>query len=68
MLLNASKIVDKLSIASGKVCNIANDNGGGQIIISGDSQAFNDINDVIKEFGIKKANAMHSLLKYILNF
>ena len=37
------------------VCEIANDNGGGQIILSGDKDAFKDINEVVKNFKIRKA-------------
>ncbi|MSO14218.1 ACP S-malonyltransferase [Rickettsiales endosymbiont of Trichoplax sp. H2] len=37
------------------VCETANDNGGGQIILSGDKDAFKDINEVVKNFNIRKS-------------
>ena len=49
----AEKICSILS--ENGICEIANDNGGGQIILSGSKQAFEKINDLAKDFGIRKA-------------
>ena len=49
----AEKICSILS--KNGICEIANDNGGGQIILSGSKQAFEKINDLAKDFGIRKA-------------
>ena len=40
------------------VCEVANDNGSGQIILSGDKTAFKDVNEVVKNFNIRKAIAL----------
>ena len=40
------------------VCEIANDNGGGQIILSGDKDAFRNMNEVIKNFNVRRAIAL----------
>ena len=49
----ATKICKALS--SDGVCEIANDNGAGQIILSGTVEAFKKIDSLTKEFQIKKA-------------
>ena len=38
-----------------KICQIANDNAPGQIVISGEISAVNDIINILKEKGVKKA-------------
>jgi malonyl CoA-acyl carrier protein transacylase len=50
----AAEEICKILFENG-VCEIANDNGGGQIILSGDKDAFKDINEVVKNFKIRKA-------------
>ncbi len=42
-------------LSSKGVCEIANDNGGGQIIISGDKKVFQGMSDIISQYNIKKA-------------
>lgn len=49
----AKKVCSVLS--QNGICEIANDNGAGQIIISGNKEAFENINDIIKGFKVKKA-------------
>ena len=49
----AEKICSILS--KNGICEIANDNGGGQIILSGSKQAFEKISDLAKDLGVRKA-------------
>jgi [acyl-carrier-protein] S-malonyltransferase len=49
----AEKICSILS--QNGICEIANDNGGGQIILSGSKEAFENITDIIKDMNIRKA-------------
>ena len=50
---SALKLCKQLSLEG--VCEIANDNGAGQIIVSGSVSAFGDISNVIVDYGVKKA-------------
>jgi malonyl CoA-acyl carrier protein transacylase len=50
---NAEKICKILSNYG--VCEVANDNGAGQIILSGSAKAFESIESVIKSFKIRRA-------------
>ena len=49
----AQKICEVLS--QNGICEIANDNGAGQIILSGNVSAFEGIDELVKDFQIKKA-------------
>ena len=51
--VTAEKICEVLS--HNGVCEIANDNGAGQIILSGSIKAFEKIDSLVKDFQIKKA-------------
>ena len=49
----ATKLCEILTVSG--ICEIANDNGAGQIILSGQKKAFVDINNHLSELSIKKA-------------
>jgi malonyl CoA-acyl carrier protein transacylase len=51
--LKAQKMCELLS--SNGICEIANDNGAGQIILSGEAKAFETIDAIIKDFQIRRA-------------
>ena len=42
-------------LSANGVCEIANDNSKGQVILSGDKESFQEIHHVIRDFNIKKA-------------
>jgi [acyl-carrier-protein] S-malonyltransferase len=50
----AAKIAGEAA-ASGSLCEVANDNGGGQIVVSGSRQAVDLAIEIAKENGIKRA-------------
>ncbi|MFQ3307555.1 MAG: malonyl CoA-acyl carrier protein transacylase [Candidatus Midichloriaceae bacterium] len=49
----AQKLCEELS--NDGICEVANDNGGGQIILSGEKKAFDKIDEFIKPLKIRKA-------------
>ena len=51
--VEAQKICELLSKHG--ICEIANDNGAGQIILSGEAKAFETIDSVIKDFQVRRA-------------
>ena len=51
----AAKIAGEASAASGSLCEVANDNGGGQIVVSGAKQAVDLAIEIARENGIKRA-------------
>ncbi|MDI9847208.1 ACP S-malonyltransferase [Rhodoblastus sp. 17X3] len=51
----AAKIAGEATAASGSLCEVANDNGGGQIVVSGAKQAVDLAIEIAKENGIKRA-------------
>jgi [acyl-carrier-protein] S-malonyltransferase len=51
----AAKIAGEASAASGALCEVANDNGGGQIVVSGAKQAVELAIEIAKENGVKRA-------------
>jgi len=54
--LDIDKVKETISTSKIKnVCQIANDNAPGQIVISGEINAVNDIINLLKEKGVKKA-------------
>ena len=54
-LVLAREISVAASQADGGVCEIANDNGGGQVVISGSRQTIEKAIDISKEKGVKRA-------------
>ena len=54
-LVLAREIAVAASQADGGVCEIANDNGGGQVVISGSRQTIGKAIDISKEKGVKRA-------------
>lgn len=69
--LNDTKLIQQMIAAckvEGEVCNIAADNGVGQVVISGHRQSLNNIIEKAQEFGARKAvslpvsGAFHSSL------
>ena len=54
-LVLAREISVVASQADGGVCEIANDNGGGQVVISGSRQTIEKAIDISKEKGVKRA-------------
>ena len=54
-LVWAREIAVAASQADGGVCEIANDNGGGQVVISGSRQTIGKAIDISKEKGVKRA-------------
>jgi len=54
-LVLAREISVAASQAEGGVCEIANDNGGGQVVISGSRQTIEKAIDISKEKGVKRA-------------
>ena len=54
-LVLAREISVVASQADGGVCEIANDNGGGQVVISGSRQTIEKAIDISKEMGVKRA-------------
>ncbi|MGI4850396.1 MAG: ACP S-malonyltransferase [Janthinobacterium lividum] len=44
-----------LKSAQGDVCEVANDNAPGQVVLSGDKTALDRVLDIAKEYGIKRA-------------
>jgi [acyl-carrier-protein] S-malonyltransferase len=51
----AREIAAAAAAAQGAVCQVANDNGGGQVVISGAKTAVEKAMDIAKEKGIKRA-------------
>ncbi|MGO9429493.1 ACP S-malonyltransferase [Rhodoblastus sp.] len=51
----AAKIAGEATAASGVLCEVANDNGGGQIVVSGARQAVELAIEIAKENGVKRA-------------
>jgi [acyl-carrier-protein] S-malonyltransferase len=51
----AAGIAAEAAAATGAVCQIANDNGGGQVVLSGAKIAVDKAIDIAKEKGIKRA-------------
>jgi [acyl-carrier-protein] S-malonyltransferase len=51
----AREIAAEAAAATGAVCQVANDNGGGQIVVSGAKQAVEKAIDISREKGIKRA-------------
>jgi [acyl-carrier-protein] S-malonyltransferase len=51
----AQKIAIEASAATGGLCQLANDNGGGQIVVSGAKHAVDAAIDIAKANGIKRA-------------
>ena len=51
----AAKIAGEAIAASGALCEVANDNGGGQIVVSGAKQAVDLAIEIAKENGVKRA-------------
>ena len=51
----ATRIAGEATAASGSLCELANDNGGGQIVISGARQAVELAIEIAKSNGIKRA-------------
>ena len=51
----AAKIAGEATAASGALCQVANDNGGGQIVVSGAKQAVDLAIEIAKENGVKRA-------------
>ena len=54
-LVLAREISVAASQAEGGVCEIANDNGGGQVVISGSRQTIEKAIDISKEKSVKRA-------------
>ena len=52
-IITTKKIID--NVASIGVCNIANDNADGQVVISGDKLAVEKAIEISKEFGVKRS-------------
>jgi [acyl-carrier-protein] S-malonyltransferase len=51
----AAKIAGEAAAASGGLCEVANDNGGGQIVVSGAKNAVELAIEIAKENGVKRA-------------
>jgi [acyl-carrier-protein] S-malonyltransferase len=51
----AQKIAGEATAAAGALCEVANDNGGGQIVVSGARQAVDLAIEIAKENGVKRA-------------
>ncbi|WP_374546736.1 ACP S-malonyltransferase [Rhodoblastus sp.] len=51
----AKKIAGEATAASGALCEVANDNGGGQIVVSGAKKAVEAAIEIARENGIKRA-------------
>jgi [acyl-carrier-protein] S-malonyltransferase len=51
----AAKIAGEATAASGALCEVANDNGGGQIVVSGAKNAVELAIEIAKENGVKRA-------------
>lgn len=51
----AQKIAGEAMAAAGSLCEVANDNGGGQIVVSGAKAAVEAAIEIAKENGIKRA-------------
>ncbi|HUO54369.1 MAG TPA: ACP S-malonyltransferase, partial [Rhodoblastus sp.] len=51
----AAKIAGEAAAAAGALCEVANDNGGGQIVVSGAKKAVDLAIEIAKENGIKRA-------------
>jgi [acyl-carrier-protein] S-malonyltransferase len=51
----AARIAAEATAASGGLCEVANDNGGGQVVISGQKQAVELAIEIARENGIKRA-------------
>ena len=52
-IITTKKIID--NVASIGVCNIANDNADGQVVISGDKLAVEKAIEISKEYGVKRS-------------
>jgi len=44
--------------AQGEICAVANDNGGGQVVLSGHKGAIDRVPDLVKAHGVKRAMAL----------
>jgi [acyl-carrier-protein] S-malonyltransferase len=51
----AAKVAQACSEATGLICEVANDNAPGQVVISGAKAAVEHAATIVKEFGIKRA-------------
>jgi [acyl-carrier-protein] S-malonyltransferase len=51
----ASKIAEEAAHDTGLICDVANDNGGGQVVLSGDKAAIDRACLIAKEKGVKRA-------------
>lgn len=51
----ASEIAEIAATDTGLICDVANDNGGGQVVLSGDKAAIDRACEVAKEKGVKRA-------------
>jgi len=54
-LESAAKVAEICSEATGLVCQVANDNAPGQVVISGAKAAVEHAASIVREFGIKRA-------------
>lgn len=54
-LESAAKVAQACSEATGLICEVANDNAPGQVVISGAKAAVEHAAGIVKEFGIKRA-------------
>jgi [acyl-carrier-protein] S-malonyltransferase len=51
----ASEIAEIAATDTGMICDVANDNGGGQVVLSGDKAAVDRACEIAKEKGVKRA-------------
>ncbi|MCZ8186074.1 MAG: ACP S-malonyltransferase [Beijerinckiaceae bacterium] len=51
----ASEIAEIAATDTGLICDVANDNGGGQVVLSGDKAAVDRACEIAKEKGVKRA-------------
>lgn len=54
-LESAAKLAEACHKATGLVCQVANDNAPGQVVISGAKAAIDHATTIVKDFGIKRA-------------
>jgi [acyl-carrier-protein] S-malonyltransferase len=51
----ASAIAEEAAVDTGLICDVANDNGGGQVVLSGDKAAVDRACQIAKAKGVKRA-------------
>lgn len=51
----ASEIAEEAAVGTGLICDVANDNGGGQVVLSGDKAAIDRACELAKAKGVKRA-------------